>query len=93
MEAAFPIADRAGGLHRQLVAIAMRTARRTLESLHLVPHTLKGRARLKRLVMGRLRVVPAELPENFGAQAARVAVADAPVTQHKQLYVTGHKRA
>ena len=66
-----------------------RLARNTLNALGLVPKTLRGRARLKRLLYGRLPEVPAELPPDFAALEPRVAVAPGPVRDFKVIYVTG----
>ena len=64
---------------------------RALEGLHLIPRTLRGRARLKRLVYGKLLEVPAELPEGFAPLASRTPVARGPVRGYKVIYVTARK--
>ena len=92
VEAAFPVIEQSPSLRRRVLGRAVPVARRALESLHLVPRTLRGRARIKRLVMGKLRVVPAELPRGFGRVVDRDPVSQAPVPTHKVLYVTGVKR-
>ena len=66
-------------------------ARRVLEALGLVPRTLRGRARLKRVIYGRLREVPPELPSDFAEPAPRTLVPAGPVEGYKVLYVTARK--
>lgn len=89
IEAAFPVAPADTGIVRRIRSAALRLLRRALEVLHLVPRTLRGRARLKRLVFGRLRVVPSELPTDFSPEAERVAVDPGATGGWKVLYVTG----
>jgi SAM-dependent methyltransferase len=84
VEGAFPL-ERGDG--------ALSVARRVLERLGLVPRTLAGRARLKRLIYGRLTKLPPELPEGFAAVAPRVAVGPGPVRDFKVIYVIGRKSA
>ena len=62
-----------------------------MEAWHLVPKTLKGRARLKRLVFGRLREVPAEIPEGFATLAPLVPLERGPVRGFKVVYVRACK--
>ena len=92
VEGAFPIETGRGGGSR-LVGRALVLARRALGALNLVPTTLRGRARLKRLVYGRLRDVPAEVRDGFGLLAPRTPVPAGPVTGYKVIYVTGRKPA
>ena len=80
-EGAFPVGARRSG-----VTIALRQA---LSRLGLVPKTLKGRARLKRLLYGNLPEVPAELPADFAAVAPRVPLGPGPARDFKVIYVTG----
>jgi ubiquinone/menaquinone biosynthesis C-methylase UbiE len=93
-EGAFPVAEAASGASRAR-ARALRIVRQALEALHLVPRTLKGRARLKRLLYGKLRSVPPELGPGFATVSARTPVGGhglAP-SGFKVLYVTGRSRA
>src|SRR5207245_11439270 len=71
----------------------MRWVRRRLEALGLVPRTLRGRARLKRLVYGKLERLPAELPAGFAKVYSRVQLAGGPATGFKVIYVTGRKQS
>jgi SAM-dependent methyltransferase len=91
LEGAFPVDDGRRGVAFRLVGSVLSLARRLLERLRLVPRTLRGRARLKRLVFGRLRGVPAELPEGFGQSAPREPLAPGPVRGYKVIYVTAVK--
>ena len=90
VEGAFPVGARAGGRARWIGA-TLSLARRTLQSLGLVPRTLRGRARLKRLVYGKLRSLPAELPRDFAPLVPRVAVRPGVVRDFKVIYVTARK--
>ncbi len=89
VEGAFAITEATG--RRSRLAPILGLARRMLETLHLVPRTLRGRARLKRLVYGKLPTVPAELREGFGTEAPRVSVSPGAVRGYKVLYVTARK--
>jgi SAM-dependent methyltransferase len=88
---AFPTAGRDPGLRAHAQALALRLARRGLETLHLVPRTLRGRARLKRLIYGRLREVPAELTEGFATETTLTPLARGPVREFKVIYVSARK--
>ncbi len=92
VESAFPIGPTDGA--RSLVpARLLVLARRLLESLRLVPRTLRGRARLKRLVYGKLHELPEELPEGFASVAPRSRVNAGPVRAFKVIYVLARKAA
>lgn len=93
VEGAFPVDTPTPGLVARLKGAVFGLARRVLETLHLVPRTLRGRARLKRLVYGKLREVPPELSEGFGTEAPRVPVPPGPVRDYKVLYVTALREA
>ena len=67
-------------------------ARRTLQTLGLVPSTLRGRARLKGLVFRGLTALPPELPPGFSPVEPREAQTSGPVRAFKVLYVTAVKR-
>jgi len=90
---AFPLAQPdgrpVGGLKQQVLMYA----RKTLEAMHLVPRTLEGRARLKRLIYRNLHKLPAELPRDFARIADRQVVAPGPVRGWKVIYVTATKAA
>lgn len=66
-------------------------ARRIMEAFGLVPKTLRGRARLKRLMGHRLRPVPNEINEDFAPRAPLVALPRGPVTGYKVIYVVGRR--
>jgi len=90
VDAAFEVQPQARGA-RKLGAEALSWARRVLERLGLVPRTLQGRARLKRLIYGRLLRTPAELPEGFAPTRHLNPVLPGPVTTYKVIYVKGTK--
>jgi SAM-dependent methyltransferase len=93
VEGAFPVDPPATGAAVRLRGAVVGLVRRVLEVLHLVPRTLRGRARLKRLVYGKLREVPPELPEAFAEEAPPAAVPPGPVRGYKVLYVTASRGA
>jgi SAM-dependent methyltransferase len=92
-EGAFPVEDTGPANGPALTGRVLALVRSVLETLGLVPRTLRGRARLKRLVYGRLREVPAELPPEFGRVHPRAAIPPGPARGHKVLYVTARKPA
>lgn len=90
VEAAFPVdhlEQGAPGLGTRAAGIA----RQGLEALGLVPRTLRGRARLKRLIYGRLLAVPPELSTGFGRVQPREEIRPGPASAYKVLFVTGRK--
>lgn len=90
---AFPVEAPATHGRRRVLGTVVSLARRALDRLGLVPRTLKGRARLKRLVYGKLLELPPELTERFAAVAARVPVGRGPLREFKVMYVTATKTA
>ncbi len=90
-EGAFPVEPPAIGVMDKLKGNIFGLARRVLQAMHLVPRTLRGRARLKRLVYGKLREVPAELPEGFAEEAPRAVLSPGAVRGYKVLYVTASR--
>jgi SAM-dependent methyltransferase len=90
VEGAFPVAAAEGRARR--VGAMLSLVRRVLEKLGLVPKTLAGRARLKRLLYGKLRKLPAELPPGFATVASKAAVASGSVRGYKVIYVAARKR-
>jgi SAM-dependent methyltransferase len=62
-------------------------ARKIAEALHLVPKTLRGRARIKRLIFGKLRTLPPELPTGFAPREKLRPLGNARATDHKVIYV------
>lgn len=87
VEGAFPAGE--GGVAGRLAS----AARRLLEATGLMPRTLEGRARLKRLIHGDLPEVPADLSSapDFGRVADRHPVGPGPAPGYKVLYVTGRR--
>lgn len=87
-EGGFPI--RVGrSVVSRIAGTVLPLARRLLTTLGLVPNTLKGRARLKRLLYGPLRPIPAELAEGFADIGPRESVAPGRVEGYKVIYVRG----
>ena len=91
VEGAFPVQPEEQNPTNQLVGWGASFARKVLEATGLVPRTLRGRARLKRLVYGKLLEVPAELTEGFAAVAPRRGVGPGAVRDYKVIYVTAKK--
>ena len=89
---AFEVDQDGTGLLNQLVDKAVPIGRRILEGMGLVPKTLQGRARLKRLLYKRLGCVPAELPTDFAPVSPRIPVQAGPVNGYKVIYVTAEKK-
>jgi SAM-dependent methyltransferase len=93
VEGAFPVDPPATGAVPNLKGTVFGMARQLLEGLHLVPRTLRGRARLKRLIFGRLRELPPELLPGYAPVEPRVPQAGGPVRSCKVLYITGTRTA
>jgi SAM-dependent methyltransferase len=92
VSAAFALeAPRGTRLIQRMRARALPAARRFATALNLVPKTLRGRARIKRLLFGKLRQMPAELPPDFAPVEPRVAIDEPAVTGHKVIYVIGRR--
>lgn len=72
---------------RSPLAKLVALIRRTASALHLVPDTLTGRERLKRLFYGPLRPIPAEVTENMAEVYPLVPISgDFPNLQYKIIY-------
>jgi len=84
---AFPVTD--GGSVRRRFS---RIARNLLTALGLVPKTLKGRARLKKLLGVQSRSVPAEIDESFGTRGRLCELTNANHSSFKVFYVEGKLR-
>ncbi len=91
VEGAFPVQPAGDGVASRLKGSIMSAARQVLERLHLVPGTLKGRARLKRLLFRGMRQTPAELPPHFAELGTRTPLAAGPAPGWKVIYVQGRK--
>ncbi len=75
-------------LDRVLLAV-----RRLAVRLNLIPATMKGKARLKRLIYGRLVPLPAELNETATVDVPLVPLSgDGPISAYKVLYAVGRLR-
>jgi SAM-dependent methyltransferase len=81
------------GLLKRIAGRALPTARRVAESLNLIPKTLHGRARIKRLLFGKLRTMPRELPNDFAPREVLTPLEAAPAISHKVVYIVARKRA
>ncbi|MFN8650403.1 MAG: class I SAM-dependent methyltransferase [Gemmatimonadales bacterium] len=84
--AAFPVQDQG---KPSLLGTVLPVARRILERLHLVPTTLEGRARLKRILFGKLRQIPPEVAPDFAPEVIPVETGPGPVRNYKVIYVRG----
>ena len=90
--AGYPLERKGGsGILSRAMAQMLPGARRVAEALKLVPKTLKGRARIKRLIFGKLSTLPRELPANFARVENRVEVNGSPVRDFKVIYVIGRR--
>lgn len=87
---AFPI-EVAGQNGASLKSTILKTARRTLETLRLVPRTLEGRARLKRLLGQKLRYVPGEIGAGFGTAHRLTAVGPGLLRGYKVFYMIANR--
>lgn len=93
IEGAFPVDPPSNGLAARLKNLVIARVRRLLQAAHLVPRTLRGRARLKRFVYGKLQEVPPELGAGFATEAPRTPVTLGPVPGFKVLYVMASRGA
>jgi SAM-dependent methyltransferase len=90
--AAFPLNEkRKFGIFGHVVSHLIPLARRIAQALRLIPRTLRGRARIKRLIFGNLRAMPIELPRDFARAVELVPVDSARVSGHKVIYVLGQR--
>ncbi|MGH7546735.1 MAG: class I SAM-dependent methyltransferase [Gemmatimonadales bacterium] len=91
VEGAFPVEARTARGPARWVGALVSLARWILQKLALVPRTLQGRARLKRVVYGKLRRLPPELPPGFAEVAPRVPLVPGPARDFKVIYVTARR--
>lgn len=90
--AAFAIASSAApSVAKRILAKTLRMARRIAETLHVIPRTLRGRARIKRLLFGKLRTVPREIPHDFAAREPLTPLGADPARDHKVIYIVARK--
>jgi SAM-dependent methyltransferase len=92
VQGAFPVDPPASDPVARFKAVAIGLIRQLIERIGLVPATLRGRARLKRIVYGRLSELPPELPPRFAPVEPRIAQGVGPVRGFKVLYVSAVKR-
>jgi SAM-dependent methyltransferase len=91
--AAYPLEAPRDDARGRLTSVVRTSARRVLEGLHLVPRTLAGRARLKRLLGKKLRAVPAEIDDGFAPLATVIRVPPGPVRAYQVIFVTALRPA
>lgn len=91
VEGGFAVAPAGAAAGSRLKGRMMSLARQVLEKLHLVPRTLKGRSRLKKLLFRGMRTTPAQLPPGFAPLGQRTTVPAGPAPQWKVIYVEGRK--
>jgi SAM-dependent methyltransferase len=91
--AAFALAAQSElSISRKLVGRMVPAVRRMARALHIVPKTLKGRARIKRILFGRLRTMPRELPHAFAPREPLTKLGTDRANNHKVIYVIGRKK-
>jgi SAM-dependent methyltransferase len=91
--AAYPLEPTDGTIGSWVAALLRIAARRVQEGLHLVPRTLAGRARLKRLIGTRLRPIPVEIDDGFAPRAKVTPVPEGPVPRYQVIFVVGQRPA
>jgi SAM-dependent methyltransferase len=89
---AFPTEPASDRVRARVTGGLFSFARRALQALGLVPTTLRGRARLKRIIYRKLMKVPAELSPGFSEAAERTPLEAGPQSGYKVLYVHGVRR-
>lgn len=87
----FPLVPRERSVAGRALAGTIVVTRRVLKALRLIPTTLRGRARLKRLLYGRPVQAPAQLVEGFATVRRPQPVPPGPVRHCKVIYVVGEK--
>ena len=89
---AFPTEPTSDKMRARITGGLFSIARRALQTFGLVPTTLRGRARLKRMVYRKLTKVPAELSPGFSEAAQLTPLGPGPQSGYKVLYVHGLRR-
>jgi SAM-dependent methyltransferase len=87
----FPVETSSGGTASRATTRLMTYARQLASALGLIPSTLRGRARLKRLLPGRLILVPDALFPGFAPVAELSVVAPGPIPSYKVFYSRARK--
>ncbi len=67
-------------------AKVLSIVKRVAVKLHLIPKTMRGKTLLKRIVFGKLTLMPDALTDEVGELETRVALPGHPVGDHKFLY-------
>jgi hypothetical protein len=91
VEGAFAVQPAGVGPAARIKGRIMSLGRQALEGLHLVPRTLKGRSRLKKLLIRNMQTTPAQLPPDFAPTGTRIQLAPGPAPQWKVIYARGQK--
>jgi SAM-dependent methyltransferase len=89
IEGVFPLRE-SSGAGKAVLGSIIRQARRLAVAARLVPRTLKGRARLKRILFGKLRAIPPEIQLGFSQCAPRTLIEPEASRDWKVIYVRGH---
>jgi SAM-dependent methyltransferase len=89
---AYPVDPPATGLKETVAKTVFSAARQVMEALGLVPKTLKGRARIKRLIHRKLITVPAELSDGFAEKGVLTELGSGRQAGYKVIYVLGTRR-
>ena len=67
--------------------------RRTAVALHLIPKTMKGKEKLKRIFFGKLLTIPSEIEEGMSDYSAPIPISPiSPSHHYKVLFVLAHKQ-
>lgn len=83
---AFP--DRPAGLKSRV----LRGAKRAASKLGLIPENVRGKEKLKRLLYGELRPIPAEVTEGMAEERDWVPAPEPPVDNYSLIFATGTLR-
>ncbi len=86
LQAAFPV-DRKSARDRTVSLI-----KRSAVALHLIPKTMKGKAFLKRVFLGRLVTMPAELTAGMAERAVLAPITSDQTPGFKVIYAVGVKQ-
>lgn len=91
IEGAFPLVDANASAASLILGKLFTWTRRILETFRLIPKTLRGRARLKRLLSKKSVLVPSELTKDFAPPVGRTELRPGPVLGYKVIYTTATK--
>lgn len=80
---------RSGGLKGKMVSLIKKAAIK----LHLMPKTMKGKEKLKRIFMGKLKPLPPEITDGLAEYIPPTPIPhDVPNADYKVLFAVGHVR-